>query len=47
MSLHDPVLPLNLESDQPGGIAVMLSALTKLLQADEELDISPLSNYLN
>lgn len=42
MSLHDPVLPLNLESDQPGGIAVMLSGLTELLQEDEELDISAL-----
>lgn len=47
MSLHDPVLPLNLESDQPGGIAVMISDLINLLQGEEELDISALNDYLN
>ncbi|MCA1757801.1 MAG: phosphomannomutase/phosphoglucomutase [Bacteroidales bacterium] len=44
MSLHDPVLPLNLESDQPGGIAVMVSGLIKLLKDDKDLDISALRN---
>jgi phosphomannomutase len=47
MSLHDPVLPLNLESDQPGGIAVMVSDLIELLQGEDELDISALRKYLD
>ncbi len=44
MSLHDPVMPLNAESDVPGGVKVMLSQLYNLLKNCDyiELDLEPL-----
>ena len=41
--LHDPVLPLNLESDVPGGIAVMAKALLDLLSPLPGIDVSNLA----
>ena len=43
LSLHDPVLPLNLESDVPGGIAVMAKALLDLLSPLPGIDVSNLA----
>ena len=37
MSVHDPVMPLNLESDVPGGVKYMLEQLLTLLEECEEL----------
>ena len=44
LSLHDPVMPLNAESDVPGGVHTMLSQLYSLLKTieDIELDLEPL-----
>ena len=42
MSLHDPVMALNLESDVPGGVAWMLSNLEALLADCEQIDLAPL-----
>ena len=44
LSLHDPVMPLNAESDVPGGVHTMLSQLYGLLKTieDIELDLEPL-----
>ncbi len=42
LSVHDPVMPLNAESDVPGGIKTMLSQLYELLKDTESLDLTPL-----
>ena len=46
LSLHDPVLPLNLESDVPGGIREMGGQLLSLLSPIPGIDVSPLEKYL-
>ena len=46
LSVHDPVLPLNVESDVPGGIKVMLESLYKVLEGCEGIDLQPLKTAL-
>jgi len=40
MSLHDPLLPLNIESEKAGGSAEILSRVAELLKDAEGLDLS-------
>ena len=42
LSVHDPVLPLNCESDVPGGVKQMLKALLNVLDGTEGIDLSAL-----
>ncbi len=42
LSVHDPVLPLNAESDIPGGIRTMLTALASVLDGIQGIDLTPL-----
>lgn len=42
MSVHDPVMPLNAESDVPGGVNRLLTALYELIKDTELLDLAPL-----
>lgn len=42
MSVHDPIMPFNLESNAPGGIAKMLRDLRPFFRGCEGLDLSPL-----
>ena len=42
LSVHDPVLPLNVESDVPGGVRQMLESLLKVLNDAEGIDLTPL-----
>ena len=46
LSLHDPVLPLNIESDSPGGVRVIAEELAAFLQTQDGIDASPLLNWL-
>ncbi len=46
MSVHDPMMVLNAESDVPGGVRMMLSQLYLLLQDTQMLDLSPLQRSL-
>lgn len=43
MSLHDPLMALNIESDAPGGLQRMATMLYDFLSRYERLDISPLA----
>lgn len=43
LSLHDPVLPLNIESDVEGGVAKIAKRLLVFLQGMESLDLSAFS----
>lgn len=47
LSVHEPVLPLNVESDVPGGVRTMLSKLLSVLDGIEDIDISPIRAYLS
>lgn len=46
LSLHDPVLPLNIESDVPGGSKVIAERLYPLLAGFPELDLAPIADFL-
>ena len=46
LSVHDPVLPLNAESDVAGGLRTMLQKLYDVLQGTENIDLTPLKDYL-
>lgn len=46
LSVHDPVLPLNLESDVQGGVRQMAKALCAVLEGSEGIDLSKLENYI-
>ena len=44
LSLHDPLMPLNFESDSPGGVKVIAKTVYSLLQEEAGvLDLSPLA----
>ncbi|CAN8076149.1 unnamed protein product, partial [Agarophyton chilense] len=47
-SLHDPLLPLNVESEIHGGVAAIVSVLTKHFFPDHtNVDTAPLDKYLS
>lgn len=40
MSLHDPLMPMNIESNSPGGVEIILQKITPFLKKFAELDTS-------
>ncbi len=46
LSVHDPVLPLNAESDVEGGVKQILNKLYDVIKQTEGIDIKPLQEYL-
>lgn len=46
LSVHDPVLPLNVESDVPGGVKQMLQSLYAVLKDCEGIDLEPLKKAI-
>lgn len=46
MSLHDPLLPLNIESDSKDGVRQIVNKLMPFLSKYDKLDTTPLKNYL-
>ena len=46
LSVHDPIMPLNLESDQKGGVRLLAEKLLPCLDPFSGLDLSPLKDYL-
>ena len=47
LSVHDPILPLNIESNQPGGAKVIAGHLYGYLTSCEGIGLSPLEEYLH
>ena len=45
MSLHDPLLPVNVESDSVGGVKVIVGELYEILRG-LDLDLRPMEAYL-
>ncbi len=46
LSVHDPVLPLNVESDVSGGIRTMLTALYNVIKEVKGIDLSSLESQI-
>ena len=46
LSVHDPILPLNIESDSVGGVHQILTQLQKYLSKCSGLQIQPLEEFL-
>lgn len=46
LSVHDPIIPINIESDAPGGAKHIAAELLQFLSAYGCLDLSPLRTYL-
>jgi phosphomannomutase len=46
LSVHDPIMPLNVESDSKGGTALILKQLAEYLTGCKGLDLSPLQKNL-
>lgn len=47
LSLHDPLLPLNIESNSTGGVKKIAKALADFLSRYEKLDTSSLNRYVD
>lgn len=47
LSLHDPLLPLNIESDEKGGAKVIAAELFEFIKNYDKLDYSSLSAFKN
>lgn len=47
LSVHDPVMPLNIESDEAGGCAVIAGHLADFLKTQSGLDLTAIETYLN
>ena len=47
LSLHDPILPLNVESDEEGGLRPIVEELYDFLKDYEALDLAPVKAFLS
>lgn len=47
LSVHDPILPLNIESNRVGGVRLIASQLYVNLRAREEIDPAPLELFIS
>ncbi len=47
LSLHDPILPLNVESDEEGGLRPIVEELYDFLKEYEALDLAPVKAFLS
>ena len=47
MSLHDPLMPLNIESDSEGGVKVIAKEIATFLLACDKLGTQKLADYIN
>ena len=46
LSLHDPLIPVNVESDREGGVRIITEKLYAFLKDYDKLDLSPIERYL-
>lgn len=47
LSVHDPIMPLNIESDTEGGVRKIAAEFMAFISQCDRLDISPLINFLS
>lgn len=46
LSVHDPILPLNMESDSKGGVRTIAEEANAFLKKESGIDLSPLEEFL-
>ncbi len=46
-SLHEPIMPLNIESDTKGGALIIAKALYGMIADEKTLDLSPIKDFCN
>ena len=46
LSLHDPIIPVNAESDEQGGLKKIVAALYELISGYEQLELAPIQAFL-
>lgn len=46
LSVHDPIMPLNIESDSVGGNKIIAEELFEFLKSFDKLDISPITEFI-
>ena len=46
LSVHDPIMPLNIESDVEGGVRLIAEEFYKFIKNMDKLDVSSLEAYL-
>ncbi len=46
LSVHDPIMPLNIESDSMGGVKKITGKLFEFLKTTQGLDISPVEDFI-
>ena len=46
LSVHDPIMPLNIESDSVGGVKIIAEKLYKFIVSYDKLDIEPFKKFL-
>ena len=46
LSVHDPVMPLNIERDVEGGLKQMAQGLYQVLEGEEGVDLSSLKAFI-
>ena len=47
LSVHDPVMPMNIESDEEGGCLVIAQKLHAFMEGFDKLDCSKMTAYLD
>ena len=47
LSVHDPVMPLNIESDVPGGCRLIAAELKDFFHSQPSLDYGQFDNYMD
>ena len=46
MSLHDPLMPLNIESDSVGGVLTIAKELSAFLASCDKLDVTKFNDFV-
>ena len=46
LSVHDPIMPLNIESDEIGGVMKIAKELSGFIQTCDNLDITPITDFI-
>ena len=46
LSVHDPVMPFNIESNEQGGVMKIAKAFYEFIKNYSDLDITPIENFI-
>ena len=46
LSVHDPVMPFNMESNEKGGVKKIAESFYEFIKQFDELDLTPIKKFL-